>query len=71
MAGGRPSGTTGSAQVLPTPPRTTVFKPFRSMLSTTHYHKVEPRQINMIFFLNVLSVGLRESSLIDRVHKFS
>lgn len=39
MAGGRPSGTTGSAQVLPTPPRTTVLKPFRSMLSTTHYNK--------------------------------
>lgn len=39
MAGGRPSGTTGSAQVLPTPPHTTVLKPFRSMLPSTHYNK--------------------------------
>lgn len=76
MAGGRPSGTTGSAQVLPTPPCTTVFKPFRSMLSTTHYNKRQNTECSKSratadkhdFFKYLLSVGLIQSSIIDRVH---
>lgn len=75
-AGGRPSGTTGSAQVLPTPPCTTELKLFRSMLSTTHYSKRQNTERSKSkaladkhdFWNDLLSAGLRQSSVIDRVH---
>lgn len=76
MAGGRPSGTTGSVQVLPTPPCTTVLKPCRSMLSTTRdYKRQNTERSESIatadkhsFLKYLLSTGLRQSSIIDGVH---
>lgn len=75
MAGGRPSGTTGSAQVLPTPPRTTVLKLFRSLLSTAHYNKRQNTECGESgtmadkpeFVQYLLSAGSRQNSIIDRI----